>query len=541
MSDLNLACERFVDWLTERLVTSARGDYIEQLEVEPDGRFWLGRLAPEAAVINSSFGDRSERMEPCAIGFRIRPEGALPWRFSVIVSGCAWERRRNGNQNTWHKTGIVEGFVPVEITTFDSLSFSFSVSDFERSMRELLGVDVIRATVRVELERGRDGSHEMVVYFVNESPDRSTQLADTGIYQARLRVEDLPSRPFLLEALPDSFRYDRRVAAYGINCGVVSTDKTNFESTDIVSVNRPRPIYWTVDDPLPDFSFTNLSCDPLPTLRQLVASHRHWGDRIWSRTSLDRRRESDGWSSAMYDEANRGAKEFDEEARRLENGLRLMQSNGLLLQSFRLMNEAMVITSRGRYDVWRPFQVGFLLANLASILGTPDETSIVDILWFATGGGKTETYLGLLIMAAFHDRLTGKMMGITAWSRFPLRLLSLQQTQRFADAVAAAEIVRRRHGVAGNPFSLGFFMGEGGTPNRIKNDPRPDEPDPLDDSMPSRFQVLMRCPFCDSNIVMPAFNRRLWRLEHRCANPECPWGRDPKMRSRGTTLRLFPR
>jgi hypothetical protein len=227
----------------------------------------------------------------------------------------------------------------------------------------------------------------------------------------------------------------------------------------------------------------------------------------------------------MREEASSGAMEFEQESHRLREGLRLLETDDRLRHSFQLMNQAMGLVSRGRYSGWRPFQIGFMLANLASILGRPEETQIVDILWFATGGGKTETYLGLLMMALFHDRLSGKKSGITAWSRFPLRLLSLQQTQRFADAVAGAEIVRRRAGMPGAPFSLGFFVGETSTPNRIKNDPAPGDPDPLDDGMPARYQVLLRCPFCDADIQM-AFNRRTWRLEHRCVNDNCPWPED---------------
>src|SRR5271155_4701980 len=115
------------------------------------------------------------------------------------------------------------------------------------------------------------------------------------------------------------------------------------------------------------------------------------------------------------------------------------------------MNKAMAHASRGKYDAWRPFQFAFLLANLKCLVET--ETEIVDVVWFATGGGKTETYLGLLITAAFLDRLRGKLSGITAWSRFPLRMLSLQQTQRFANALAAAETVRKEHNIAGDPFT----------------------------------------------------------------------------------------
>jgi hypothetical protein len=183
----------------------------------------------------------------------------------------------------------------------------------------------------------------------------------------------------------------------------------------------------------------------------------------------------------------------------------------------------MALSSRNRYDRWRPFQVGFILANLGSLSPDMADRDIVDILWFPTGGGKTETYLGLLLTAAFFDRLTGKMAGLTAWTRFPLRLLSLQQTQRFANALAGAEQIRRAANLQGEPFSLGFFVGDSSTPNRIKPNPdSPHEPNPNDDQMPARFRILVKCPFCDTEVKM-AFDRRSWRLAHRCPNDACPW------------------
>ena len=124
------------------------------------------------------------------------------------------------------------------------------------------------------------------------------------------------------------------------------------------------------------------------------------------------------------------------------------------------------------------------------------EADVVDTVWFATGGGKTETYLGLLVTAALHDRLTGKTTGVTAWSRFPLRMLSMQQTQRFADALAGAELVRRAEGIKGAPISLGFYVGAAGTPNRIDVEAKDGMPDPEDETMPGRYQVLLTCPFC---------------------------------------------
>jgi hypothetical protein len=525
LPELPTACERVVDWLVARIVTSARGDGVDTSEHAPEGRFWLGRLAPEATVISSPLGDRSERMEPCAIGIRLRPRHGPPWQFSVDVSGCAWLRTSANNRNAWRKTATVVGSVTVDIRTADVDCYRFAVSEFDRRMSTELGADVLRAVVRVEVERGRDGTNEFVITLVNESPDDSPLINDTGIYQAQLCVRGVTTQPFLLESLPDSFRYDRRVPAYGINCDVECDHDGSFRSTDVALVDRARPVYWCANSNEPDFRFATLSRDPLPPLRQLVIAHRDWGDRAWSSNELDRRMVAEGWTAEMRSQAQSAVTEFEEEARRLSTGLQLLENHAGLQQAFRLMNESMLRSARGRYQGWRPFQIGFLLANIASILNDPEEARVVDVLWFATGGGKTETYLGLLLMAAFYDRLTGKLSGITAWSRFPLRLLSLQQTQRFADAIAAAEIVRRGYDIDGDPFALGFFVGESSTPNRIKNDPSPGEPDPLDDSMPDRFRVLLRCPFCDSQVTM-GFNRRTWRLEHRCENDNCDWPED---------------
>jgi hypothetical protein len=170
-----------------------------------------------------------------------------------------------------------------------------------------------------------------------------------------------------------------------------------------------------------------------------------------------------------------------------------------------------------------------VLANLASIVdgSAGGARHVVDTLWFATGGGKTETYLLFVLTAAFHDRLRGKREGITTWARFPLRMLSLQQTQRFADVLAAAELLRRHEDITGHPFTLGFFVGSNGTPNKIPAHPRPNEPDPIDPDMPARYQVLLHCPFCASNEIAMRFDRSRWALDHVCRAPGCVWNGRP--------------
>ncbi len=522
---LDDACSRFVKHLYDEVVVDARGDRADVSEVEPQGRFWLGLLATEQEVQESDLGQRMEKMRPCAIGMRIRPTGAGPWGGRVGVRAAAWFQ---DTEQQWRKTDVFTEEVAFEVESTSAFPVVLSLEVLARQLANGAGSRGHRVEVRIEMESGRDGSPELVVQVVNATPRRVTGLADTNLYQVEMRVEGVETNPFLQEGLPDSFRYDRRVAAYGLNCGV-DVVEGGLVSTDTVDVDRHRPVFWSVDEEQPDLRFDALAGDPLPQLKELVAAHERWGRSVWSQEELERRAADEKWTDAMLAEARTEAERFSNEAERMSKGIRLLESDAAVLQAYRLMNRAIGLASRGRYDSWRPFQVGFQLACLAAVSADKEEADVVDVLWFTTGGGKTETYLGLLVMAALYDRIRGKTHGITAWSRFPLRLLSLQQTQRFADALAGAEIVRRQEGLGGDPFRVGFFVGGGNTPNEIREEPENDaDPDPLDDEMPGRFRVLMHCPFCRSELEM-GFDHERWTLEHRCTGDaldegeSCPW------------------
>ncbi len=366
---------------------------------------------------------------------------------------------------------------------------------------------------------------ELVIELVNTSPEKSKTLKDTHLYEVSLEVSGMPSDPFILEALPDSFRYDRNVPAYGINVGIetVKGHPDTFRTTDAVVVETRRSAYWNSPLPEPDFRFETLSREPIRPLEALVSALAAYDQEHWSPQALDERSSLRGWPPALRQRADEAAAEVLDELSRLQRGLDLLRDDQTLQRAFKLMNRAIQHSAEGRgYDAWRPFQLGFLLQALPSIAHPGDEAATVDTVWFATGGGKTETYLGLLVTAALYDRLTGKVTGVTAWSRFPLRMLSLQQTQRFADALAGAKLVRRHEDIKGAPISLGFLVGSQGTPNRIYVDPK-DGPDPEDEDMPARYQVLRVCPFCRRPGIQMRMDRRLWRLSHECPHEDCSW------------------
>jgi hypothetical protein len=517
---LYAAAAAFMKWMDQQVLFCARGDNLSTVEVEPRGRFWLGRLASEESVAESGLGDRGERLEPCAVGLRIRPHDDVPWTFQVKIEGCVWMYSDSG----WKKHQRIREFIDISINDALSADYTFGRAILNDALARACGFGGLSCELHVEVQEDIEGKADITILLVNTSPKDHPNFRDTNLYECSIEIIGLMITPFTLESLPDSFRYDRRVQAYGVNCGIEMTPTGTIRTVDTVSVDRKRISYWNFAEAQPDFTFATLHQDPIPSLLQLVEHHAQWGLQAWGKQSLENRARRDEWSQSMMAEAVQAAEDFSQENKRLKEGLDLIKSTPNLLRAFKLMNLAMSYAANGRYSSWRPFQIGFLLANLLSVVQGHNDADIVDVVWFATGGGKTETYLGLLITAALYDRLEGKLAGITAWSRFPLRMLSLQQTQRFADAMAGAEIVRREAGIAGDSFSLGFLVGQGATPNSLKEVPQSGEQyDVYDEDMPDRCRVLLKCPFCHSNSIFMDFDRRYWRLEHQCRNEACPW------------------
>lgn len=523
--------EAFVGWLLGEVIVDARGDRMDALKVAPAGRLWLGRLASEIAVQNSRLGERGERLEPCEAGVRVRPGSLAGPVLACRASVVAWHEVLDDGTpepDRWRKSERVEVAARFDRPTAIGQFVRHGRADFEASFRAI-GANGLACEFSAEVELGKDGP-ELVVTLVNVSPEEVAGW-DTTVYEARFEVDIDGTVPFFLDNLPDSFRYDRRVAAYGVNGGVEHVAPMTFRSTDVAHNDQPRPDYWDAEiaGAAPDLRFATIAADPLPPLRALVDAAAKWGDQMWSDRRLDDRSHADGWDPQMRQQASGEAAAYREEIDRLRQGLRLLEDDEQLRRAFALANRAFVDAPAIRHTEWRPFQLGFVLANLASIVpaSMDAEAQIVDTLWFPTGGGKTETYLLFVVTAAFYDRLRGKREGITSWARFPLRMLSLQQTQRFADVLGAAELVRKDESIPGHPFALGFLVGSDGTPNKIPQTARPGEPDVNDPEMPKRYQVLVRCPYCTSSEIEMTFDRTRWALDHVCKAKGCLSGGKP--------------
>lgn len=520
-----LVAERFVGWLEKQILLEARGDLISDSQVDPEGRFWLGRLGPKDFVTRPD--ERGDRLEPCAIGLRLKPKNSGPWSFNVRIRCVLWKRERSeAKEHRWRWVKSEQVECSIDVSTTDAIGEEIFGSSEIADALSAAGGTGLTGEVRVrKFGRSRD-LRALEVTFVNTSGELD-DFCSGRIFECRLEVTGLARKSFELEALPDSFRYDRGVQAYGLNCGFDITAE-GIRTSDAPAKSRQRPDYWAADEEAPDLRFATLAKDPASAARSLVAAFEKWADSAWSSRVLGERAKKEAWAEGMIAEADLGALDFREELRRLCDGRDLLQRNKDLRLAFASMNRAMEISARGRYDSWRPFQFAFLLANLRCLVDAKAEADIVDVVWFATGGGKTETYLGLLVTAALLDRMRGKISGITAWSRFPLRMLSLQQTQRFANALAGAEIVRRDLGLKGDPFSLGFLVGSGATPNRILKEGNSDSDDAEKiGEMDNPYRLLETCPFCRERTVTTRFDRRTWRLSHLCSTKDCASNGEP--------------
>ena len=162
----------------------------------------------------------------------------------------------------------------------------------------------------------------------------------------------------------------------------------------------------------------------------------------------------------------------------MRDGVALLARDRDAAMAFRLANRAMLRQMEHFGDTsdapcrWRPFQLGFLLASIASTIREDDPNrETLDLIWFQTGGGKTEAYLGLIAFLLVWRRLRyGASGGGTAvFMRYTLRLLTRQQFERAAGLICALELIRRRDARADGrlgeePFSVGIWVGRGVCP-----------------------------------------------------------------------------
>jgi hypothetical protein len=404
----------------------------------------------------------------------------------------------------------------------------------------------LRAAIEIEVTPV-DGAVEILATVVNTTPAAEQQCfkgnyaydesnLNSTLYEVTLTAAtDSPLVSYQLEQVAQSYRYERTVDVLGLACPVrVERDRVGrslLETLFAAEQNTDR-VYPRNTLSLPgrsdvsiDTSFASLTSDPVGTVEKLVGAHRAWVEYSWSNAELDRLASDRGWNPEARESAEKDAAAARIEVDWVAAGLEVLRTNADVREAFVLANRTIAASAREAYTSWRPFQVAWIVGCLPGMVD-PAAHSAVDIVWFPTAGGKSEAYLGLMVTTLFYGRLTGTTAGTQVWARFPLRLLALQQIERFAATVLNAELLRRDHPriAAGDPFGVGYFVGGGNTPNKLQ---RPDATnpfyrgqDPFAAETAELCRVLEKCPLC-GNRLQVSFDEPSWTMRHICRTAGC--------------------
>jgi hypothetical protein len=209
-------------------------------------------------------------------------------------------------------------------------------------------------------------------------------------------------------------------------------------------------------------------------------------------------------SEPLQDVADRQLQQCRDVRKRIESAIATIERDADIRRCFMLANRAIAMAFRWRAGgaiEWRPFQLAFVLLVLDSIADPAHaDRDTMDLLWFPTGGGKTEAYLALIAFLLFHRRLRADGdagAGTAAIMRYTLRALTIQQFQRATGVVLACELLRREAGdrrLGTAPFSIGLWVGGGATPNTHE------EARKVGDGSPSDHRQLTHCPACRTRL-----------------------------------------
>ncbi|MCZ0757177.1 DNA helicase, partial [Anoxybacillus sp. J5B_2022] len=208
-------------------------------------------------------------------------------------------------------------------------------------------------------------------------------------------------------------------------------------------------------------------------LNNLADRYEEWIDSLSSHQVAEREQTKQNIDDCMF------------ALRRIRKGVQLLNDEKVF-EAFVFMNKVMHVQSamkafsknktsleeeiKKEHFAWRPFQIAFILLNLEGVVNPRSkERKIVDLLWFPTGGGKTEAYLGLAAFLLGYRRLSAdseqrfqKDGGVTIFIRYTLRLLTTQQRDRLLRMICACEYIRqtdteKRFGRS--EYSVGFWVG----------------------------------------------------------------------------------
>ncbi|MFF4610001.1 helicase-related protein [Streptomyces albidoflavus] len=541
--------DELADYLRRQLVGPAHGEE-EMLDAPPDRQYLMGTLYPQDSDLQRRLAETAEELEgpgtendavdtapaadpipesnswlPSSLGFSFYTDGSA---LEVLCGAARYATRQGERARQWQRIPL-----PVETVTLGADEDEITVLDG-------------RAQIRLR-RRPFGGGHLVTVALVNTArTDARTATGgsrggqwDRMLFQVRLEARPLDGRirpyPSVRLASRDPEEQELRLQyrhvvtyAVGHGCAVREIPGEAGGVTGVAAAVMPRsevPATRAAGPVgLPILRVSHLSDPTVPRdalraeLLDFAAGYRRWFEEQQD-TSVP------GWGREA---ADRILGRIEAVVDRVESGVRTLCDPGRpeLLAAFRTANHAMALQMRHSASdragerrarlrtpmsepepfteaAWRPFQLAFFLLALDGVADPrhPDR-EVADLIWFPTGGGKTEAYLLLAAFVMVLRRNAPDGGGTAVLSRYTLSLLTTQQFQRAATTVCALERLRRDDpsALGEEPFSIGLWVGEATSPNTYDAARRAFE-DVRAAARPEDVFILDRCPWCGTGIL----------------------------------------
>ena len=579
------ARQRLVDWTKTRLFGPGDSRDFKLTGVRPSELFQTGVLFPVAetgvdpaaasedtdmqadlAVDSASDADVDEEVAakliryvpPSSVGFSFFVEGEDA-AFEITCRAVRYEASRLKGKVTWNR---------VPCTDRDGFGWGVHLHAAQRHLQVIDYQDIFAGSADDSSQLPASRAKLMIVSrphgegrIVTVSLS-NTQPLTSVVKDARLWVEQretlclfecalecrvisgrvgdyprVPSHLLTAEEQELSVQYRRqRVLAVGHGAAADWRDKdgaTVISAEFMPQVEVPQVTADTIEDATSvldvDFLAGAERNRPvvISALRSFVDEYANWVDgQVAQAGALD---------GQDYSAAGRIVGRMQRAVARMHAGIDRMSGNGAVaLRAFAFANRAMALQMRKSRDLagqapraprWRPFQLGFLLAAMQSAIDEDTlDRDLVDLIWFPTGGGKTEAYLALVALVVAWRRWTFPLNGggTTVLMRYTLRLLTAQQFERATRLIFAMEHLRRTEsglGLGNEPISVGLWVGGDTTPNtctafaeKVKQAVARGEPAPV---------VLVRCPWCGTDFGPNSYATGINQSGFRCRNLEC--------------------
>ena len=483
---------------------------------------------------------------PSSIGISFYVESSLP-SIQLEVKWGDYIRSTEKKLNKDGKEVSVASFTRHPMA--DSLTVNFA--DFERSKEYSLPIDsnVGIHVSRIQLKRGYS---LVTAYVINRRTNAENDLASL-MFQVELTAKAPDnSNAFIAEHIcrdilaPDEFYFEQRpILGRGRGCAATWGDtvdgRTNYVKSDFI----PQYEFPGVSAALDGFDKFYFSMRELAVktkkdaiiqkLNVLADSYDAW---IQGKLVEDQKMSDPAFADKVGHEV---INKCNEALSRIREGVSLLVNDDVAFDAFCFMNRCMILQRNiANYAKkhgagidcnfkdfvdprnpdnnfgWRPFQIAFILMNLSAMVDAEHrDREIVDLLYFPTGGGKTEAYLGLMAFVIANRRLRAKDSdeynrdgGVTAILRYTLRLLTTQQRDRITKMVLAAEMIRQREypKYGKEPISIGFWVGGGVTPNSFNDlKENAEKPEEAKRQRNLIYKQLLTCPFCGKPLTEDEF------------------------------------